>query len=346
MKLFHLLVASLILFSGRLVFAEAINCKDFDLSHFLAAENERVQEQTIASAIERAHKAKLDLEEIREFYPKIDQIYKEVLAMVDVNSTQPLLSIVIPAYKEAQRLPESLVKIQQFFDLFPIPVEVNVMVEKSPDLTYEIDSELVKGDSRIKVVDNKVKQGKGYAVRSGMLRSKGKYVLFMDADLSTPLPEILNFLKLFKDNPNYQVVIGDRKSNADAEEQNRSILRRSLSYGFNQLVRQVSGSDIKDTQCGFKAFTASANQQIFKYQSLNGFAFDVEVLAIAQELGIGIEAVPVRWIDDERTTVHPIIDPMKMAYDLLRIRRNVRKNLQQAGQIDSNQPLDDDSGTP
>jgi glycosyltransferase involved in cell wall biosynthesis len=338
MKFLHLLVASLILFSGKLVLAEAINCKDFDLSHFIAVENEQIKEQTIATAIERAHKAKLDLEEIREFYPKIDEVYKEVLAMVDVNSAQPLLSIVIPAYKEAQRLPESLVKIQQFFDRFPIPVEVNVMVEKSPDLTYEIDSELVKGDSRITVVDNIVKQGKGYAVRSGMLRSKGKYVLFMDADLSTPLPEILNFLKLYKDNPNYQVVIGDRKSNADAEEQNRSLLRRSLSYGFNQLVRQVSGSDIKDTQCGFKAFTANASQQIFKYQSLNGFAFDVEVLAIAQELGIGIEAVPVRWIDDERTTVHPIIDPMKMAYDLLRIRRNVRKNLQQVRQVDANQP--------
>jgi glycosyltransferase involved in cell wall biosynthesis len=319
MKPLSLLIGFCIFLYVNLIFAKVTFCKDLDLSVFKI--------QTVSEAVVQAREVKLNFEEIKQFYPLIDQTYSEVNKMVDLNSDQPLLSIVIPAYKEAKRLPFSLVKIQQFFNKYSIPLEINVIVEKSPDDTWEISSGVVEGDPRFHIIDNIVKQGKGYAVRSGMLRSTGKYVLFMDADLSTPLPEIFNFLMIFKDNPNYQVVIGDRKSNAVIEDQNRSLFRRALSYGFNQFVRHVSGSEIRDTQCGFKAFTSNATKQIFKLQSLNGFAFDVEILAIAQELKMEIEAVPVRWIDDERSTVNPIFDPIKMAIDLFKIRKIVRSNL-------------------
>lgn len=160
-----------------------------------------------------------------------------------------------------------------------------------------------------------------------MKRANGKYVLFMDADLSTPLPEILNFLNTFRENPETQVLIGDRRSSTNTEEQGRSIFRRAISYTFNRLVQAVSVKGIEDPQCGFKAFTSEANKQIFQYQSLNGFAFDVEVLVLAEKLGFKTVAQPVRWIDDDRTHVHPIWDPLRKARDLIKVRRVVRENL-------------------
>lgn len=280
----------------------------------------------IERAVNRARNVEFNPDQLVEQYPDIEKTYQNVVARI-VPSNQPLLSIVIPAYKEAARLPESLVKIQRFFDRYPLPVEVLVIVEKSPDFTWDIGNKLVEGDSRIQVIDNQVKKGKGYAVRSGMLRAQGKYAIFMDADLSTPLPEVLNFLLQLQTKPNVDVLIGDRRSQADPDEQHRSIFRRALSYGFNKLVQLVSVDGISDTQCGFKAFTLEATKKIFGHQSINGFAFDVEVLVLAEELGYNIVAQPVQWYDDDRSTVNPIWDPLKMARDLVQIRGIVRNNL-------------------
>lgn len=282
----------------------------------------------------RAHRVEFNAKELSQEYPQIREAYQTSLRMVEGHSAEkPYLSIVIPAYKEALRLPESLVKIQRFLDEYPFPVEVLVMVEKSPDYTYEVSSSLVAGDKRIQVVDNIVKNGKGYAVRSGMKRAKGEVVLFMDADLSTPLPEIFNFLQRFHQEPQLQVLIGDRKTLADSAEQKRSPLRRALSKGFNVLVQKISVEGIPDTQCGFKAFRKEANREIFKYQTLNTFAFDVEVLVLAKELGYPIGSQPVKWIDDERSTVNPILDPLKMARDIMQVKSLVKKNLREGQRL-------------
>jgi hypothetical protein len=286
----------------------------------------------IRTTHERARRVDFNAKELAKEYPQIHEAYRAAEGMARGFSTEkPYLSIVIPAYKEARRLPESLIKIQRFFDEFPFPVEILVMVEKSPDYTYEISSSLVAGDKRIHVIDNKVKNGKGYAVRSGMTRAQGEVVLFMDADLSTPLSEIFNFLQRFHQEPQLQVLIGDRKTKADNEEQNRSVVRRALSKGFNMMVQKLSVEGIPDTQCGFKAFRKEANHEIFKYQTLNTFAFDVEVLVLAKELGYPIGSQPVKWIDDDRSTVHPILDPLKMARDILQVKSLVRKNLRENG---------------
>ncbi|WP_413290434.1 glycosyltransferase [Bdellovibrio sp. HCB337] len=280
---------------------------------------------------ERARRVEFDPDQLVQEYPNIKDTYLDALAMTPGYSTEkPYLSLVIPAYKEAHRLPESLVKIQRFFDKFPFPVEVLVMVEKSPDFTYEVSSSLVAGDPRIKVIDNVVKNGKGYAVRSGMKRSQGEITLFMDADLSTPLPEIFNFLQRFQREPQLQVLIGDRKTQADNSDQKRSLFRQALSKGFSYMVQKFSVEGIPDTQCGFKAFRKKANAEIFKHQSLNTFAFDVEVLVLAKELGYQIGSQPVKWIDDKRSTVHPLWDPLKMARDIVQIKHLVKKNLREA----------------
>lgn len=286
----------------------------------------------IDSTAKRAHGVEFNAKELAQEYPQIREAYQTALEMSQGHTSErPYLTLVIPAYKEAQRLPESLVKIQRFFNEFPFPVEVLVMVEKSPDFTYEVSSSLVAGDKRIQVVDNLVKNGKGYAVRSGMKRAQGEVVLFMDADLSTPLPEIFNFLQRFHQEPQLQVLIGDRKTLADNSEQKRSPIRRALSKGFNVLVQKLSVEGIPDTQCGFKAFRKEANREIFSHQTLNTFAFDVEVLVLAKELGYPIGSQPVKWIDDDRSTVNPILDPLKMARDIMQVKSLVKRNLREGG---------------
>jgi dolichyl-phosphate beta-glucosyltransferase len=237
------------------------------------------------------------------------------------------LSLVIPAYNEERRLPTSLADIRAFFTKVQFPIEILVMIEKSTDRTLSLARQAVEGDSRFQVIDNQVQRGKGYAVKTGMLRTRGKYVFFMDADLSTPLSEIYKFLAHFMEHPDADVIIGNR---ADAKSQivkKQSWFRRNLGRGFNRFVQVFGVRGVRDTQCGFKAFRAKAAHEIFSRQTLNGFAFDVEVLLLAQEMGFKTDILPVRWINSADSKVRVLIDPLKMLWDLIRIRRIVRKTL-------------------
>ena len=146
----------------------------------------------------------------------------------------------------------------------------------------------------ITVVDNEVQRGKGYAVRQGMLRARGEIILFMDADLSTPLAEVRKFLGYFAAHPGVDVLIGNRRHPSSYIGQTQGIVRRNLSVVFNGLVRSRLGAgDWKDTQCGFKEFRRAAAAEIFSRQRLNGFSFDVEVLVLAAALGLRVVDLPV-----------------------------------------------------
>lgn len=239
----------------------------------------------------------------------------------------PQLSLVIPAYNEERRLPASLVDVKTFFTKMPIPLEVIVIVETSSDRTLEKAREVTGNDPRFQIVDNQVHKGKGYAVKSGMLRARGEIVFFMDADLSTPLSEVIKFLGHFADHPETDVIIGSR---ADAKSQvmkRQSWFRQTLGRGFNKFVQLFGIRGIKDTQCGFKAFRARACKEVFSRQTLNGFAFDVEALLLAQKMGFKIDVLPVRWVNSADSKVRIFIDPLKMLFDLLRTRHLVRKTL-------------------
>src|SRR5688572_26372958 len=126
-------------------------------------------------------------------------------------SDLPYLSIVLPAYNEAERLPPTLEKMFNFFADFKQALEVLIVVERSTDGTLEIARRLVESHSNFQVIDNAVQRGKGHAVRSGMLRSRGGIVFYMDVDLSVPLPEIHRFLEYFKARPEIDVVVGNRQ---------------------------------------------------------------------------------------------------------------------------------------
>jgi dolichyl-phosphate beta-glucosyltransferase len=236
-------------------------------------------------------------------------------------------TIVIPAYNEERRLPTSIRDIRAFFANIQDPFEVLVMVEKSKDRTVELSRIAAEGDPRIQVIDNQVQRGKGYAVKSGMLRAKGEIVFFTDADLSTPLAEIIAFLQHFRENPATDVAIGSRRHNESQILKRQNLFRQSLGRGFNKLVQMISVRGIKDTQCGFKAFRATACREIFSRQTIDGFAFDVEILMLAQKLGYKIDVLPVRWVNSSDSKVRIFIDPLKMFIDLLRIRWIVQKTV-------------------
>ena len=236
-------------------------------------------------------------------------------------------TLVIPAYNEERRLPASIRDIRAFFKT--LPMEVLDMVEKSKDRTIELGLEATEGDQRFTIVDNQVQRGKGYAVRCGMQRAKGDIVFFMDADLSTPLAEVLSFLMHFSTNPNTDVIIGSRAHAKSKIIKRQGWFRQTLGRGFNRFVQVLGIPGIEDTQCGFKAFRAKASKEVFSRQTLDGFAFDVEALMLADRLGYKIDVLPVRWVNSEDSKVRILIDPIKMLWDLLRIRWIVRRTIRE-----------------
>jgi dolichyl-phosphate beta-glucosyltransferase len=253
------------------------------------------------------------------------------------SGPRPPFSLVIPAYNEERRLPTSIRDIKAFFKNVSDPIEVIVVVEKSKDRTFELAKAAAADEPRITVIDNRVHRGKGFAVKSGMTKANGEIVFFNDADLSTPLAEIFLFLGHFRENPDTDIVIGSRAHAQSKILKRQNWFRQLLGRTFNRFVQFFGVRGIKDTQCGFKAFRLQACRDIFRRQTLNGFAFDVEVLMLAEEMGYKIDILPVRWINSPDSKVRILIDPLKMLLDLVRTRRLVRKTLRRTGR--EKQPL-------
>jgi dolichyl-phosphate beta-glucosyltransferase len=247
------------------------------------------------------------------------------------------VSIVIPAYNEARRLPPNIRRVADYCarldlaaaGLMPGGYEIIVIVERSTDDTLAKTRAAAAGLPHVEVVDNQVQRGKGYAVRTGMLQARGELLFFMDADLSTPLEEIAPFLRYFADHPEADVLIGNRRHPASHVGRPQGRLRRILSEIFSSLVRrQVSLPGAwKDTQCGFKAFRRAAARAIFSRQQLDGFSFDVEVLALAAALRLRVVDLPVAWFDAEATKVRVLRDGWRMLRDLRRVRKLVSANV-------------------
>jgi dolichyl-phosphate beta-glucosyltransferase len=240
----------------------------------------------------------------------------------------PGISIVIPAYNEERRLPGTIQDLRSFFGRFG-SVEIIIVIEKSTDRTVEMATKAAAGDPLIRIVANDVQRGKGYAVKTGMLQAKGEIVFFMDADLSTPLAEVISFLSEFQADPNIDILIGSRAEEKSQVIKKQSWLRRNLGRGFNQIVQVFGVTGIKDTQCGFKAFRKRAVEPVFSRQTINSFAFDVELLVLAQLMGFQIRTIPVRWVNSPDSKVRIWIDPIKMFFDLVRIKRLARRTLKE-----------------
>jgi dolichyl-phosphate beta-glucosyltransferase len=233
----------------------------------------------------------------------------------------PYLSLVIPAYNEAHRLPPTVERLEQFCREAPWPVEVVIVVEQSTDGTLQIARDYTREQAcTFKVIDNGAQRGKGHAVRSGMLQAEGELVFYMDADLSVPLGEVPPFVKRFEEDSSIAVLVGNRQHAQSRITLAQGWLRRSMGQTFNRIISFFALADVRDTQCGFKAFRRKACQEIFSRQQLDGFAFDVEVLMLARRLGFRVADMPVEWINSPESKVHIVRDSLRMLWDVVRIR--------------------------
>lgn len=227
------------------------------------------------------------------------------------------LSLIIPAYNEEQRIKASLESAVDFFAQKSFSYEIVVVDDGSSDSTIDVVS---KFDSpQIKLIAQSRNKGKGAAVTRGMLEAKGEIRVFSDADFSTPVYEIDKVTTAMQ--LGTEVFIGSRALDYSMIKKHQPFYREFMGKTFNKLVQLFLISGIKDTQCGFKGFTAKAAHDIFSKMQIDGFGFDLEIIYLADKLGYSISEVPVEWYNDERSTVDPIKDSITMFFDIFKVKK-------------------------
>lgn len=230
------------------------------------------------------------------------------------------ISIIIPAYNEEKRIGKTLKKIASYMKKKKHDYEVIVVDDCSKDKTTEVVEKFNKRrKNKIKILKNKRNRGKGYSVRRGMLAGKKKWLLFSDADLSTPIEELEKFEKYTK---GYHIIIASRNLKESEIKIKQPRLRSTLGKIFPFIVNTIAVKGIKDTQCGFKMFNKEVADAIFPLQRSERFAFDVEILYIAKKFHFRIKEVPVVWVNALGSKVNPVTDSINMFFDVLRFRWN------------------------
>lgn len=232
------------------------------------------------------------------------------------------LSVVIPAYNEARRIGPSLQRLVDYLRgrYGAGGFEIIVVDDGSDDRTVSVVQQFMARTPEVRLICFPHNRGKGAAVRAGMLAAAGGAALFSDADLSTPIEEVEEALKLLAEGSD--VVIGSRglASSQIIVRQNR--VRELLGKLFNLLLRTFLQIPFRDTQCGFKLFRHEAAQRIFHRARTDGFAFDVEAILIAFQLGYAVREMPVRWVNDPDSKVTLLRHPVQMLSEVWRIRRD------------------------
>lgn len=213
------------------------------------------------------------------------------------------LSVVIPAYNEATRLPATLETVTGYLAGCGMEfAEILVVDDGSTDGTAEQAEAFASGHLNVRVLRNPGNRGKGYAVRHGMLEARGEWRLFTDADLSSPMEELEALWKAVHAT-HADVAIGSRALNRSLIFAHQPAYREMAGKFFNFVMRMAVGLPFQDTQCGFKLFSRDAAETAFARQRLERFGFDVEVLLIARIHGFRVEEVPVKWGHVEGTKV-------------------------------------------
>ncbi len=242
---------------------------------------------------------------------------------------RPFLSVVIPAYNEALRLPRTIPLVMDFLSTQGYTYEVLVVDDGSTDGTMEIVRSLQTAYPKLGLLPT-LHRGKAYAVREGVLAAGGSRILMTDADLSAPIAQASRLLSCMEEG--YDVVIGSREG-PGARRHNEPIYRHLMGRVFNLAVRQITGSPFMDTQCGFKLFRGDAACEIFSSLRLyTGTArpisgpmvtgLDVEVLQVARRRGYRVCEVGVEWHYRAGSKVRPVLDTYRMFKDVVQVRLN------------------------
>jgi len=223
------------------------------------------------------------------------------MAKIITMTKGPFLSVVIPAYNEAERIPLTLVDIDRHLSKADYSYEILVVNDGSKDDTAQVVEHFSKMIPNLRLLDQEKNQGKGKVVNIGMLEARGKYRLFMDADNSTSIDHFDKMIPYLKDG--YDVVICSRADKESELSPPQGILRRILGKAGNLVIQMLVLPGIWDTQCGFKCFSEGAVEKTFSRQRIFGWGFDVEILALAKRLGFKIKQIPVIWVNDSASHV-------------------------------------------
>ena len=237
------------------------------------------------------------------------------------------LSVVIPVYNEEERIVNTVSLIRRFLKTREDSFEVIISDDGSRDGGPGLVKEKFAGFDEIRLIREERNCGKGAAVRRGVLAARGRNIIFMDADLSYPVETIDACNAALGE---FDIAVGSRNLSGSAIEVTPSLLRRFTGPVFKSIVRWLVLPGFTDTQCGFKGFRSQAAHDIFMNSTINGFAFDVEVLALARLFGYSITELPVRLqVDSSDSQINLTSDPVLMALDLLRIRARIDRMARQ-----------------
>lgn len=227
------------------------------------------------------------------------------------------LSVVIPAFNEASRLPSTLETIVRYLNDHPrwLPAEVVVVDDGSTDDTAAVVTTTAAGRVSLRCLIQERNRGKGAAVRTGFGASTGESILLCDADLATPIEELEKLDRSLAGG----VAIGSRAVDRSLIEKAQPRYRDLMGRVFNLAVQTLAVRGIRDTQCGFKLFDGELGRNLAARQQIDGFAFDVELLLLTRAWGHSIQEIPVRWQHVAESRVQPVIHSADMFLDLLRI---------------------------
>jgi len=231
------------------------------------------------------------------------------------------LSLIIPAYNEELRLRPTLERLHAHLSARSASYEIVVVDDGSRDGTCEVVAAVAARIPQVVLVRQRPNRGKGAAVRCGMLAARGRIRVMWDADCSMPPDELPRLLAPIEGG-RADVAIGSRYA-AGARTVKQPRYRVWWSRLCNKFIQRWLVPRVLDTQCGFKAFTARAALNLFGTATIDGWAFDLEILALARRRDFAIEEVGVEWKDDGRSRVNPLTDFWKVIREALTIRRNL-----------------------
>ena len=233
---------------------------------------------------------------------------------------RPLLSLIVPAYNEGRRIGASLAAMSDYLQATGFPYEIIVIDDGSGDATAAVIAEAGARDERLRTIAYTPNRGKGYAVRTGMRAARGEYHMFLDADLSIPIALAADLLRELQ--AGYDIAIASRWHPLSSEAVRPPPARRVMGSVFRWCVRQLVVSEVRDTQCGCKAYRADVSRRLFALSRIERFSFDAEVIFLAARLGYRIKEVPFALRHVAGSSVRPLRDALVMLRDLLRIRLN------------------------
>ncbi len=241
----------------------------------------------------------------------------------------PYLTIIIPAYNEEQRLPDTLEQVHTFLAAQPYPSELLVVENGSQDRTADIALEFMRraappgsaGSSVSMDLLREPRRGKGLAIRRGMLAAHGQFRFMCDSDHSMPIDQVSRFLAPAL--VDFDIAIGSREA-PGAIRYDEPHYRHLGGRFVNSLIRLMALPGLQDTQCGFKCFRSEAAEVLFGLQTLQGWSFDIEILYLARLKGYRIVEIPIPWYFNPETKLNPFRDAVRMAMDILVVRRNAR----------------------